>query len=265
MRAGATVLAAGTLLGAAELGAAVAARRGRAQPCPDARGSRCSAPAMSSRRPASRSGRARSTTPTAPMLVALAEHQGAVCRRAARLPDDRAATEAGPRGRARDRRRGDRLGRRLGRTPRPRQAGARRASASRRSSGGSPSSPASRPGSAAATARWCSASPATRSRPSSPSRCSCGRRCRAPGSDRRAPARAARPCSRPLCARNPDREQAVRVRLERRRRPPAGHPERAAGLPHRHLAARRRRARVRSPPARASSRPARRGARTPSR
>ena len=44
--------------------------------------------------------------------------------------------------------------------------------------------------------------------------------------------------------RNPDREQAVRVRLERRERRARRHAQRAAGVAHRDLAARRGRARV---------------------
>ena len=53
-----------------------------------------------------------------------------------------------------------------------------------------------------------------------------------------------RPCWPPRSRATRDREQAVRVRLERQNGRPAAIAQRAAGLAHRDLAARRRRARV---------------------
>jgi molybdopterin molybdotransferase len=94
MRAGTTVMRAGTLLGAAELGAAVAAgagaltvaRRPRVQVL--STGDELKAPGEPL-------GPGEIHNSNGPMLVALAAHQGAVCAPAARLRDDRAATEAG--------------------------------------------------------------------------------------------------------------------------------------------------------------------------
>jgi molybdopterin molybdotransferase len=94
MRAGTTVLRAGQLIGAAELGAAVAAgagqltvsRRPRVQVLPT--GDELKAPGEPL-------GPGEIHNSNGPMLVALAEHQGATCPPAARLPDDRSATEAG--------------------------------------------------------------------------------------------------------------------------------------------------------------------------
>ena len=94
MRAGSTVLPAGTLLGAAELGAAVSA--GAAQLTVARR------PAVhvlstgdELKAPGEPLGPGEIHNSNAPMLVALAEHQGAACAPPIRLPDDRAATEAG--------------------------------------------------------------------------------------------------------------------------------------------------------------------------
>jgi molybdopterin molybdotransferase len=94
MRAGTTVLRAGTVLGAAELGAAVSAgvgavsvaRRPRVQVL--ATGDELKAPGEPL-------GPGEIHNSNGPMLAALAAHQGAVCAPPARLPDDRAATEAG--------------------------------------------------------------------------------------------------------------------------------------------------------------------------
>jgi molybdopterin molybdotransferase len=94
MRAGTTVLPAGAVLGAAELGAAVAAgaaavtvaRRPRVQVL--STGDELKAPGEPL-------GPGEIHNSNGPMLVALAVHQGAVCPPAGRLPDDRVATEAG--------------------------------------------------------------------------------------------------------------------------------------------------------------------------
>ncbi len=94
MRAGTTVLRAGTVLGAAELGAAVSAgaaeltvaKRPRVQVL--STGDELKAPGEPL-------GPGEIHNSNGPMLVALAEHQGATCPPAGRLPDDRAATEAG--------------------------------------------------------------------------------------------------------------------------------------------------------------------------
>jgi molybdopterin molybdotransferase len=94
MRAGDTILKSGCLLGAAELGAAVSAgagqlivaRRPRVQVL--STGDELKAPGEPL-------GPGEIHNSNGPMLVALAEHQGATCPPAGRLPDDRAATEAG--------------------------------------------------------------------------------------------------------------------------------------------------------------------------
>jgi molybdopterin molybdotransferase len=94
MRAGDTILRAGCVLGAAELGAAVAAgagqltvsRRPRVQVL--STGDELKAPGEPL-------GPGEIHNSNGPMLVALAEHQGAQCPPPNRLPDDRAATEAG--------------------------------------------------------------------------------------------------------------------------------------------------------------------------
>ncbi len=94
MRAGSTVLRAGTLLGAAELGAAVSA--GAAQ-LTVAR--RPAVQVLSTgdelKAPGEPLGPGEIHNSNGPMLVALAEHLGAACAPPARLPDDRAATVAG--------------------------------------------------------------------------------------------------------------------------------------------------------------------------
>jgi molybdopterin molybdotransferase len=94
MRAGTTVLRTGTVLGAAELGAAVSAgaaelivaRRPRVQVL---------STGDELRAPGEPLGPGEIHNSNGPMLVALAEHQGGVCPPAGRLPDDRSATEAG--------------------------------------------------------------------------------------------------------------------------------------------------------------------------
>jgi molybdopterin molybdotransferase len=94
MRAGDTIIRAGAVLGAAELGAAVAAgaaeltvaRRPRV---------RVLSTGDELKAPGEPLGPGEIHNSNGPMLVALAERQGAVCPAPARLPDDRAATEAG--------------------------------------------------------------------------------------------------------------------------------------------------------------------------
>ena len=94
MRAGSTVITAGTVLGAAELGAAVSAgvaeltvaRRPKVQVL--STGDELKAPGEPL-------GPGEIHNSNGPMLVALAEHQGAVSPPPGRLPDDPAATEQG--------------------------------------------------------------------------------------------------------------------------------------------------------------------------
>jgi molybdopterin molybdotransferase len=94
MRTGAVVLGSGTVLGGAELGAAVSAgaaeltvaRRPTVQVL--STGDELKAPGEPL-------GPGEIHNSNGPMLVALAEHQGAVCPPPDRLPDDPAATEAG--------------------------------------------------------------------------------------------------------------------------------------------------------------------------
>ena len=94
MRSGEAALRAGTLLGAAQLGAAVSAgaaeltvyRRPRAQVL-------CTGDEL--RAPGEPLGPGEIHNSNAPMLDALAAAEGAIARAAQRLPDDRAATEAG--------------------------------------------------------------------------------------------------------------------------------------------------------------------------
>jgi molybdopterin molybdotransferase len=94
MRAGTTVLRAGTVLGAPELGAAVSAGAGAVSV---ARRPRVQVLATGDelRAPGEPLGPGEIHNSNGPMLVALAVHQGAVCPPPARLPDDREATEAG--------------------------------------------------------------------------------------------------------------------------------------------------------------------------
>lgn len=94
MRAGTTVLRAGSLLGAAELGAAVAAGAGALTV---ARRPRVQVLSTGDelRPPGEPLGPGEIHNSNGPMLVALAAHQGALTAPPGRLPDDRAATEAG--------------------------------------------------------------------------------------------------------------------------------------------------------------------------
>ncbi len=94
MRAGATVLRTGTALGAAELGAAVAAGAGRLTV---SRRPRVQVLSTGDELKAAGEplGPGEIHNSNGPMLVALAEHLGASCPPPGRLPDDRSATEAG--------------------------------------------------------------------------------------------------------------------------------------------------------------------------
>lgn len=94
MEAGTTVLTKGTLLGAPELGAAVAA--GAAELTVSRRPQvQVLSTGDELRPPGEPLGPGEIHNSNGPMLVALAEHQGAVCPPAGRLPDDRVATEQG--------------------------------------------------------------------------------------------------------------------------------------------------------------------------
>jgi molybdopterin molybdotransferase len=94
MRGGETILKSGCLLGAAELGAAVSAGVGRLTV---ARRPRVQVLSTGDelKAPGEPLGPGEIHNSNGPMLVALSEHQGATCPPAARLPDDRSATEAG--------------------------------------------------------------------------------------------------------------------------------------------------------------------------
>jgi molybdopterin molybdotransferase len=94
MRAGTTVLRAGTVLEAAELGAAVSAGAAEVVVAKRPRVQVLST-GDELRAPGEPLGPGEIHNSNGPMLVALAEHQGAACPPAERLPDDRAATEAG--------------------------------------------------------------------------------------------------------------------------------------------------------------------------
>ncbi len=94
MRAGSTVLKAGTVLGAAELGAAVSA--GVAELTVARRPKvRVLSTGDELKAPGEPLGPGEIHNSNGPMLVALAEHQGGVSPPAGRLPDDPAATEKG--------------------------------------------------------------------------------------------------------------------------------------------------------------------------
>jgi molybdopterin molybdotransferase len=94
MRGGTTVLRAGSVLAAAELGAAVTAGAGRLTV---ARRPRVEVLSTGDelKAPGEPLGPGEIHNSNGPMLVALAEHQGALCPPPGRLPDDRAATETG--------------------------------------------------------------------------------------------------------------------------------------------------------------------------
>ncbi len=94
MRAGTSVLRAGSVLGPAELGAAVAAGAAR---LPVAKRPRVHVLSTGDelKAPGEPLGPGEIHNSNGPMLIALAEHQGAACPPPGRLPDDRAATEAG--------------------------------------------------------------------------------------------------------------------------------------------------------------------------
>jgi molybdopterin molybdotransferase len=94
MRAGTTVLTSGTVLCAAELGAAVAAGAGELSVSLRPR-VRVLSTGDELKAPGEPLGPGEIHNSNGPMLVALAEHQGAVCAPPGRLPDDRGATEAG--------------------------------------------------------------------------------------------------------------------------------------------------------------------------
>jgi molybdopterin molybdotransferase len=94
MRAGDTILQSGTVLGAAELGAAVAAGAGRLTV---ARRPRVQVLSTGDelKAPGEPLGPGEIHNSNGLMLVALSVHQGATSPQAGRLPDDRSATEAG--------------------------------------------------------------------------------------------------------------------------------------------------------------------------
>ncbi len=94
MRAGHTVLRAGSVLGAAELGAAIAAGAGEITVATRPRVQVLST-GDELKAPGEPLGPGEIHNSNGPMLVALAVHQGAACPPASRLPDERAATEAG--------------------------------------------------------------------------------------------------------------------------------------------------------------------------
>ena len=94
MRAGTGVLRAGSVLGPAELGAAVAAGAGRLTVAIRPRVHVLST-GDELKAPGEPLGPGEIHNSNGPMLIALAEHQGAICAPPGRLPDDRAATEAG--------------------------------------------------------------------------------------------------------------------------------------------------------------------------
>jgi molybdopterin molybdotransferase len=94
MRSGAVVMRAGTALGAAELGAAVSAGKAELTVVRPPRVQvLCTGDEL--RAPGEPLGPGEIHNSNAPMLVALAAHEGAVCGPAQRLRDDPAATEAG--------------------------------------------------------------------------------------------------------------------------------------------------------------------------
>jgi molybdopterin molybdotransferase len=94
MRTGMTVLRAGAVLGGAELGAAVAAGAGALSVARRPRVQMLST-GDELRAPGEPLGPGQIHNSNGPMLVALAAHQGAECGPPGRLPDDRAATTAG--------------------------------------------------------------------------------------------------------------------------------------------------------------------------
>jgi molybdopterin molybdotransferase len=94
MRAGTTVMKAGTVLGAPELGAAVSAGAAELRVARRPR-VRVLSTGDELKAPGEPLGPGEIHNSNGPMLVALAEHQGAVCPPPSQLPDDRTATEKG--------------------------------------------------------------------------------------------------------------------------------------------------------------------------
>ena len=214
MRAQTIVLSAGTPLGPVALGAAAAAGVGSVIATRRPRVSvLCTGDEL--RAPGEPLGPGEIHNSNAPMLTGLARRAGAVTIPARRLPDDRDATTDGiARGDGGLRRR-DHLRRRVGRTPRPRQTGPRRA---RRAGGVLERRPSARqadlvrgPGGGSSAGVRPPRQPGVRGRDFQPVR---GAR---PGRPPGRPAVPSRPAPTAILgtdvARNPRRDQMIRVRL----------------------------------------------------